>query len=141
MMRDAAALHPDLTPEERRRLLIEGVDHFNAGRFFDAHEVWEEVWRSQTPEPKPLLQGLIQIAVAMVHHRDRGRPAVARRVLAKGWRRVEPYLPSALGIDLESLRRSVESWSVWLGETAENPGVSAPPDLPRLLVPRPSELR
>ena len=42
----ATALHPDLAPEERRRLLLEGVDHFNAARFFEAHEVWEEVWRS-----------------------------------------------------------------------------------------------
>ena len=136
MMRDAAALHPDLTPEERRRLLAEGVDHFNAGRFFEAHEVWEEVWRSKTPEPRQLLQGLIQIAVAMVHHRDRGRPAVARRVLAKGWRRVEPHRPSALGLDLESLAESVESWSRWLEHTT-----GAPPPLPRLLVMHPSSLR
>jgi len=136
MMRDAAALHPDLTPEERTRLLIEGVDHFNAARFFEAHEVWEEVWRSTTPEPRQLLQGLIQIAVAMVHHRDRGRPAVARRVLAKGWRRVEPYRPSALGIDLEDLGRRVESWNGWLEHAA-----GEAPDLPRLLVARPAELR
>ena len=135
-MRDAAALHPDLTPEERRGLLLEGVEHFNAARFFEAHEVWEEVWRSQTPEPKQLLQGLIQIAVAMVHHRDRGRPAVARRVLAKGRRRVEPYRPSALGLDLEDLLASVETWNAWLER-----GTGAAPSLPRLLVPRPSELR
>src|SRR6185503_690713 len=78
-----SALHPELEPEERRLLLLRGVELFNAARFYEAHEVWEEVWRSTTPEPKDLLQGLIQVAVGMVHHRDRGRPAVARRVLAK----------------------------------------------------------
>lgn len=135
-MRDSAALHPDLTPEERRRLLLEGVEHFNAGRFFEAHEVWEEVWRSTTPEPRQLLQGLIQIAVAMVHHRDRGRPAVARRVLAKGWRRVDPHRPSALGLDLDSLGRSVESWSRWLARAT-----GEPPPLPRLIVSTPLLLR
>ena len=135
-MRDAAALHPELSPEERRRLLIEGVDHFNAERFFEAHEVWEEVWRSTTPEPRQLLQGLIQIAVAMLHHRDRGRPAVARRVLAKGRRRVEPYRPSALGLDLESLLSGVETWSRWLERAAGDA-----PRYPRLLVSHPPELR
>ena len=136
MMRDAAALHPDHTPEERRRLLIEGLEHFNAERFFEAHETWEEVWRSRTPEPRQLLQGLIQIAVAMVHQRDRGRPAVARRVLAKGWRRVDPYRPRALGLDLEILAGSVESWSRWLEHAAGDP-----PPLPRLVVSDPSSLR
>jgi len=136
MMHDAAALHPELAPEERRCLLVEGVDLFNGERFFEAHEVWEEVWRSKTPEPKQLLQGLIQVAVAMVHHRDRGRPAVARRVLAKGRRRIEPYRPSALGLDLEQLLRSVEDWDGWL----EHAGAPAPP-FPRLQISHPLELR
>lgn len=129
-------LHPDLAAEERRRLLREGVDLFNDGRFFEAHEVWEEVWRSTTPEPKDLLQGLIQVAVAMVHHRDRGRPSVARRVLAKGARRVEPYRPSALGLDLDDLLGAVERWSRWLARADGE----APP-LPTLRVTRPAELR
>jgi predicted metal-dependent hydrolase len=131
-----AALHPDLAPEARRHLLREGVEHFNAGRFFEAHETLEEVWRSTVPEPKDLLQGLIQVAVAMVHYRDRDRPAVARRVLAKGRRRIEPYLPSALGIDLEALIANVERWNRWL----ESRDGEAPP-APRLLVARPAELR
>jgi predicted metal-dependent hydrolase len=131
-----AALHPDLAPEARRELLHDGVEHFNAGRFFEAHETLEEVWRSTTPEPKDLLQGLIQVAVAMVHWRDRGRPAVARRVLAKGRRRIEPYLPAALGIDLEALLANVERWNRWLEQREGD----APP-APRILVARPGELR
>jgi predicted metal-dependent hydrolase len=131
-----ADLHPDLAPATRRHLLLEGVDHFNAGRFFEAHEVLEEVWRSTTPEPKDLLQGLIQVAVGMVHYRDRGRPAVARRVLDKGRRRIEPFRPAALGIDLEALVASVDRWSGWL----EHRDGDAPP-VPRLAVTRPADLR
>jgi predicted metal-dependent hydrolase len=98
--------------------------------------VWEEVWRSKQPEPKQLLQGLIQVAVAMVHFRDRGRPAVARRVLAKGRRRIEPYRPSALGLDLEELLGRVESWSLWLEHR-----IGVAPQTLRLSVSRPAELR
>jgi hypothetical protein len=65
---------------------------------------------------------------------------VALRVLAKGWRRVEPYRPSALGIDLEHLERSVEVWSAWLERAEENVPGNAP-DPPRLVVSQPSELR
>jgi hypothetical protein len=132
----SVALHPDLPPEERRRLLLLGIDFFNAARFYDAHEAWEEVWRSTTPEPKELLQGLIQVAVGMVHHLDRGRPAVARRVLAKGRRRIEPFAPAALGLDLEELLANVERWDRWL---LDRDGASPP--LPTVRVGRPSDLR
>jgi predicted metal-dependent hydrolase len=132
----SVALHPELSPEERRRLLLEGLDLFNAARFYQAHEAWEEVWRSTTPEPKELLQGLIQVAVGMVHHLDRGRPAVARRVLAKGRRRIEPYAPAALGLDLEDLLASVDRWDRWL---ADRDGGSPP--LPTVRLDRPSDLR
>ena len=132
----SVVLRPDLAPEERRRLLLEGIDFFNAARFYEAHEAWETVWRSTTPEPKELLQGLIQVAVAMVHHRDRGRPAVARRVLAKGRRRIAAFTPATLGIDLGELLASVDRWERWL---IDRDGGSPP--LPRVRVSRPSDLR
>jgi predicted metal-dependent hydrolase len=45
-----------------------GVKLFNEAKFFDAHEVLEDVWRA-APEPEKLfLQGLIQLAVALHHH-------------------------------------------------------------------------
>ena len=128
----SVALHPDLTPEERRLFLLEGLDLFNSGRFYDAHEAWETVWRSTTPEPKQLLQGLIQVAVGMVHHFDRGRPAVARRVLAKGRRRIEPFAPSTLGLDLAELLAAVDRWERWL----ESDGGSPSPPRLRLVADR-----
>jgi len=45
-----------------------GVELFNARRFFDAHEVWEEIWLPATGHEKRFLQGLIQIAAAFHHH-------------------------------------------------------------------------
>jgi len=45
-----------------------GIRHFNAREFYDAHEVWEDVWRESHGVEKRFLQGLIQAAVALHHH-------------------------------------------------------------------------
>ncbi len=121
------ALHPELTPEERLGLLCAGVDHFNAGRFFAAHEAWEEIWRSTTPEPRELFRGLIQVAVGLYHFVERGNPGPARRVLARGLARIEPYPQGTEGLDLEGLCASARAWREWLAAPA-----GEPPPLPVL---------
>ena len=48
-----------------------GVALYNAGRFWEAHEAVEIVWRQSAPPERSLWQGLIQAAAAMLH-RERG---------------------------------------------------------------------
>jgi uncharacterized protein len=60
-----------------------GIDHFNAREFFEAHEVWEEIWLAESEPQKTFLQGLIQVAAAF-HHYCRGNPAGAESLLASG---------------------------------------------------------
>ena len=44
-----------------RDLLEEGLLLFNEGKFYDAHEVWEDLWRATSdPVLKTCYQGLIQ---------------------------------------------------------------------------------
>lgn len=45
----------------------EGVEHFNAGRFWEAHESWETIWLVSDSEMRQFLQGLIQLAAAYLH--------------------------------------------------------------------------
>jgi predicted metal-dependent hydrolase len=108
------SLHPVLSAGERRRLLRDGIDQLHRGDFFAAHETWEEVWRSTTPEPKTFLQGLIQVAAALHQIRDLHRQEGPRRTLAKARRNLESYAPTALGLDIEDLLRSVAAWQDWL---------------------------
>ncbi|HEX4966743.1 MAG TPA: DUF309 domain-containing protein [Thermoanaerobaculia bacterium] len=107
-------LHPNLTPEERRRLFLHGIELFNGGRFYDSHEVWEDVWRSTTPEPKNLFQGLIQIAAALHQFLDLHRQEAPGRTLAKARIRLEPFAPIACGLDIEALLEDVRVWEEWL---------------------------
>jgi hypothetical protein len=123
----ARVLHPDLSPEERERLFQAGIDLFNQGRFFAAHEAWEEIWRSTTPEPKGLFQGLIQVAAALHQHLDLQRTEGPRRTLAKARRNLEPFAPEALGIDISDLLDQVAGWERWLKRRE-----GAPPPVPVL---------
>lgn len=123
------SLRPELTAAERRRLVARGIELFDAGAWYDCHEAFEEVWRSTTPEPRDLWQGLIQVAVGLHHALDRGRPDVGRRVLAKGRRRLARVPSPCEGIDVAALLAAVEAWDRWLAAPeGERP---APPRIER----------
>ena len=107
-------LHPTLLPEERRRLFREGLDLFNRGAFYEAHEVWEDIWRSTTPEPRDLFQGLIQVAAALHQFQGLNRLDGPRRTFAKARRRLEPFTPVAFGLDIAELLEAVGKWQKWL---------------------------
>jgi len=111
-------LHPELTPAQREWLLRRGVELFNSGRFYDCHEAFEEIWRSTTPQPRELFQGLVQVAVGLHHFLVNGRRAAARRVLGRGLRRLEPLRPAAGGVELETVCAAAARWHAWL-ETAQ----------------------
>ena len=86
-----------------------GMELFNRGEFFDAHEVLEDVWRASPPPEKKFLQGLIQVAVGL-HHHSRGNLAGARSLLARAHRNLSAYPARHGGIDLAGLRAQVEQW-------------------------------
>ena len=80
-----------------------GLAHIRAGRYFEAHEELELVWRAAAPEERDFYQGLVHVAVAWYQH-GRGRPVATRRQLEKALRRLAPYEPSHRGVDVTALR-------------------------------------
>lgn len=86
-----------------------GLELFNRGEFFDAHEVLEDVWRAAPAVEKKFLQGLIQVAVGL-HHHSRGNVIGARSLLARAHRNLSGYPARHGGIDLAALRIQVENW-------------------------------
>ena len=82
-----------------RDRLAQGRAAFDRGAFFEAHELWESVWRELGGEERTAVQGLIQIAAAL-HHLQRGRPRPAASLLAKGLEKISRCSP-ALRADLD----------------------------------------
>lgn len=60
-----------------------GIELWNLGRFFEAHEQWEIAWRTAQGPTRRFLQGLIQFAVAL-HKAGQGRPAGTVRLFELG---------------------------------------------------------
>lgn len=86
-----------------RDLLGEGLLLFNEGRFYDAHEVWEDLWRvTEDPSLKTCYQGLIQAAVGL-HHLGRGNLIGARSQLGKSIRNLQVGLGIGTGLDIDAL--------------------------------------
>jgi hypothetical protein len=74
---------PPAVPAILDARLEPGRAAFNRGAFFEAHELWEDVWRVLTGAERELTQGLIQIAAGL-HHLQQGRPRPAARLLGRG---------------------------------------------------------
>ncbi len=81
---------------------LQGIAHFNAGRYFEAHEAWEDVWMPCRDDARHFYQGLIQIAVCL-HHFGRGNTRGARKLYFSSTRYLAPYGNWYLGVDLERL--------------------------------------
>jgi predicted metal-dependent hydrolase len=90
-----------------RDLFQRGLLLFNGGDYFDAHEAWEDVWRTAPAEEKKCLQGLIQVAVAL-HHHSRGNLEGARSLLARALRNLTDSLDSCVGVDVAAVRKDIE---------------------------------
>jgi predicted metal-dependent hydrolase len=65
------------------RALADAAMLFDAGLFFEVHELLEPFWLAATGEARQALQGLIQVAVGY-QHRANGNLAGARALLADG---------------------------------------------------------
>lgn len=106
----------------------EGIELFNGGKYFAAHEVWESLWRNSSEPYRSFCQGLIQVAVAL-HHLQRRNVVGFRRLLGSGVEKLASYGPKYQGVhvqrlllDLEELRGFV---SAELGSRRGPVGVAA----------------
>jgi hypothetical protein len=102
-----------------------GIELFNRGEFFEAHEVLEDVWRAAPQAEKKFLQGLIQVAVAL-HHHSTGNLVGARSLLERGARNLKGYPANFAGLESTALLRTLAHWGSSLHEGVD------PPPLPRL---------
>jgi uncharacterized protein len=86
--------------EDYDPLYLQGIAYFNACEFFEAHETWEDLWKSYSGDLRLFYKGLIQAAVAL-HHFGNGNIRGARKVYFTSRNYLEQYRPLCVGLDLE----------------------------------------
>ncbi len=100
---------------------VEGVAHFNAHDFFEAHEAWEAVWVRTTGHDRLFYKGLIHAAVAL-HHFGNGNLRGARKVIGSCLQYLAPYVPRHLGLDVDGFVAQLRRCFAGLETTSELAG-------------------
>ena len=116
-----------LSLEENHRL---GREHFNARRFFPAHEAWETAWKkARNTADAEFFKGLSQLGAGYTHLL-RGNAHGAMTLMRRAASRIARYAKGHRGVDTpavaEAARRSADE--VERGELAT--GADARPEIP-----------
>jgi uncharacterized protein len=94
-------------PEELPVLVLEGIEEFNRGEFFDCHEYLEEAWMQESGRVRYLYQGILQVGVGF-YHLENGNWRGATGLLRNGTIRLKEFEPVTLGVDVAKLVRESE---------------------------------
>ena len=120
---------PEVSPDVPHEVRV-GAALFNAGLFFECHEWFEGLWKASEGERRDFFHGIVQAAAAFYHF-EKDNVHGYRTLLRKGRRRLAPYPPQFLGVDLGRFEEGLARWA------AHFEGGPRPDDYPRVyLLPR-----
>jgi predicted metal-dependent hydrolase len=115
--------------QENHRLARE---HFNAGRFFPAHEAWETAWKqARGSEDAEFFKGLSQLGAGYVHLL-RGNAHGAMQLLRRAARRVGRYPSGTHGVDTGSVAAAALADADEVERGTLVPGIAAAHHAPRV---------
>lgn len=106
--------HKTLYPTE----YFHGIDLFNKGQYWEAHEAWEEVWKVSKGEQKLFYQGLIQTAAALLHY-DRNNTRGAHLCINNALKKLENLPSPYMSLELKLFTKELRSFLADVLETNE----------------------
>ena len=108
--------------------LREGIGLFNKGRFFESHEILEQLYHETEEVNKPFLEGLVQLAAAFRLYTDFGSTQGAVRMIYQALIRFENYQPFYMRVNVKELCATMEAWA----KQAEAAGAKPPSAIPKI---------
>ena len=93
--------------EKCRDSILQARELFNSERFWEFHELLEELWSKTSGREKKLLNGLILVAAAFVHL-QRGDRDSFFRVLERSLGKLGKTEENIVGIPIKDVRKNVE---------------------------------
>ena len=104
--------------ERVRQGLVQGIREFNEGAFFEAHDTLEDTWMDVRGENRLFFQGLIQLSIGYYHLTCENYTG-ANHLLSRGVSKLEDYVPSRCGVQLQPLLTQVRKTLQAVRQTAE----------------------
>ena len=93
-----------------------GILHFNLGKWYEAHEAWEEKWMAMGGSGRDFYKALIQVAVGL-HHWENHNPRGGRKLVQRGRNLLLSFAPEHLGValsdfivELDCFCQPLENW-------------------------------
>ena len=86
---------------------IEGLELFNQGKYWRAHEALEAAWREETGPIRELYRGILQAAVVYLHV-SQNNYAGAVKVYGRCMRWLKPWPDKCRGVEVELLRQDLD---------------------------------
>lgn len=110
------------------------VAYFNASRYYEAHEDWEDLWNEAEGDHRLWLQGLIQYAAALVHFKRGFYPRGFSVLMRQATEKVEGYEGPTHNIRWGRLVEDLAPWIAHGARVADGADLvaDAPPDEPRI---------
>jgi uncharacterized protein len=85
-----------------------GLELFNAGEYFEAHEALEDAWRDDRSEIRLLYQGILQAAVVYLHISNNNYPG-ATRLYERCKKLLDPWPDTCRGVEVADLRHNLST--------------------------------
>lgn len=107
----------EIDPSKLMELTLTDVDRedfnrgtrlFNEGKFWNAHEAWEQVWRRHHEDSRLFVQGLIQMAATFHLLIDKKRYVGAHSNFDKALTRLVLFEPTFLDLPVSDYVRVIE---------------------------------
>ncbi len=92
--------------EKKEQLFFDGLQAYEEKYFFEAHELWEELWSEYYLADRTLIQGLIQLAVSFVHLGN-GNLNGAKSLLKKSADKFSSFSGIHRGINIDDLKQQI----------------------------------
>jgi predicted metal-dependent hydrolase len=90
------------------QLAIKGIELFNEGNYYDAHEELEEAWNEDQGPGRDLYRGILQVGVAYYQiERGNYRGAVKMLLRVRQW--LDPLPDTCRGVNLARLKEDVRA--------------------------------
>lgn len=112
-------------------LLEEGAQLFDAGRYHEAHEVFEQLWLASEAGDADFWKGLIQASICL-YHASRGNVDGARALLRGHRALLARFLPEHRGVDVAALLAEMQAYLAPLRSPEPDLGTLDPALRPRL---------